>query len=89
VIRNGKVSFFDSSKGFGFIIDAENNEKYFVHVSGLIDEILKITQKQFINTVKAGFLFLTFGNGVVVWALQFVDSGFAALEVSAQPLVVC
>jgi len=38
-IRNGKVSFFDSSKGFGFIIDSENNEKYFVHVSGLIDEI--------------------------------------------------
>jgi drug/metabolite transporter (DMT)-like permease len=49
---------------------------------------LRITKKQFINTIKAGFLFLTFGNGVVVWALQFVDSGFAALEVSAQPLVV-
>ncbi|PIB23730.1 multidrug transporter [Maribacter sp. 4U21] len=49
---------------------------------------LRITRKQFINTIKAGFLFLTFGNGVVVWALQFVDSGFAALEVSAQPLVV-
>lgn len=38
-IRNGKVSFFDSSKGFGFIIDTENQEKYFCHVSGLIDEI--------------------------------------------------
>ncbi|MEK6153959.1 cold shock domain-containing protein [Flavobacteriaceae bacterium 3-367] len=38
-VRNGKVSFFDSSKGFGFIIDAENQEKYFTHVSGLIDEI--------------------------------------------------
>ncbi|WP_430906823.1 cold-shock protein [Maribacter sp. 2-571] len=38
-IRNGKVSFFDHSKGFGFIIDSENNEKYFTHVSGLIDEI--------------------------------------------------
>jgi drug/metabolite transporter (DMT)-like permease len=31
---------------------------------------------------------LSFGNGVVVWALKFVDSGFAALEISAQPLVV-
>lgn len=40
-VRKGKVSFFDSSKGFGFIIDAENNEKYFVHVSGLIDEIME------------------------------------------------
>ncbi len=38
-IRNGKVSFFDTSKGFGFIIDSGNQEKYFVHVSGLIDEI--------------------------------------------------
>ena len=40
-IRNGKVSFFDSSKGFGFIIDLENQEKYFCHVSGLIDEIVE------------------------------------------------
>ena len=38
-VRKGKVSFFDSSKGFGFIIDTENQEKYFTHVSGLIDEI--------------------------------------------------
>ncbi|GGG48079.1 cold-shock protein [Bizionia arctica] len=40
-IRKGKVSFFDSSKGFGFIIDSENQEKYFCHVSGLIDEIIE------------------------------------------------
>jgi len=39
-------------------------------------------------SVRAGFLFLTFGNGIVVWALKYVDSGFAALEISAQPLVV-
>ena len=38
-VRKGKVSFFDTSKGFGFIIDSENEEKYFTHVSGLIDEI--------------------------------------------------
>lgn len=38
-VRKGSVSFFDSSKGFGFIIDSENSEKYFCHVSGLIDEI--------------------------------------------------
>ena len=49
---------------------------------------LKITKKQFKNTFIAGFLFLTFGNGVVVWALKYVDSSFAALEISAQPLVV-
>lgn len=49
---------------------------------------LKITTAQLKNTIIAGFLFLTFGNGVVVWALRFVDSGFTALEISAQPLVV-
>jgi drug/metabolite transporter (DMT)-like permease len=49
---------------------------------------LSITKKQLKNTGIAGFLFLTFGNGVVVWALKFVDSGFAALEISAQPLVI-
>ncbi|MGM5471299.1 cold-shock protein [Flavobacteriaceae bacterium LMO-SS05] len=38
-VHRGKVSFFDSSKGFGFIIDSESQEKYFCHVSGLLDEI--------------------------------------------------
>jgi len=47
-----------------------------------------ITKKQLLNTAIAGFLFLTFGNGVVVWALKYVDSGFAALEISAQPLII-
>jgi len=58
----------------------------------IIAKILKmkltISATQLKNTIIAGFLFLTFGNGVVVWALKFVDSGFAALEISAQPLVV-
>jgi len=49
---------------------------------------LSITRRQLKNTIIAGFLFLTFGNGIVVWALKYVDSGFAALEISAQPLVV-
>lgn len=38
-VKEGKVSFFDTSKGFGFIIDSNTQDKYFVHVSGLIDEI--------------------------------------------------
>jgi len=37
--RQGKVDFFESSKGFGFIIDSANNEKYFYHISGCIDEV--------------------------------------------------
>ena len=40
-VRKGKVSFYDSSKGFGFIIDTETNEKHFTHVSGIIDEIME------------------------------------------------
>ncbi len=46
-VRNGRVSFFDHSKGFGFIIDSENNEKYFTHVSGLIDEITETDKVSF------------------------------------------
>jgi len=58
----------------------------------IIAKVLKvsllITKEQLKNVIIAGFLFLTFGNGVVVWALKYVDSGFAALEISAQPLIV-
>src|SRR5690606_25745050 len=54
----------------------------------ILGKSLVITKKQLLNTIIAGFLFLTFGNGVVVWALKYVDSGFAALEISAQPLIV-
>ncbi|MGY8915851.1 MAG: cold-shock protein [Flavobacteriales bacterium] len=39
--KTGKVSYFDTSKGFGFIIDSVSQEKYFVHVSGLIDEVFE------------------------------------------------
>jgi len=49
---------------------------------------LHISKKQLLNTILAGILFLSFGNGVVVWALRYVDSGFAALEISAQPLII-
>ncbi|WP_192821907.1 cold-shock protein [Rufibacter sp. LB8] len=38
-MKNGKVKFFNDSKGFGFIKDSESNEEYFVHVSNLVDEI--------------------------------------------------
>lgn len=57
-------------------------------IGKLLGLSLKITLKQLKNTTIAGFLFLTLGNGVIVWALKYVDSGFAALEISAQPLVV-
>jgi CspA family cold shock protein len=36
---NGTVKFFNDSKGFGFIKDQDSDKEYFVHVSGLVDEI--------------------------------------------------
>ncbi|WP_111707583.1 EamA family transporter [Lutibacter citreus] len=57
-------------------------------IAKLIGLKLSITKKQFINCTIAGFLFLTYGNGVVVWALKYVDSGFTALVISAEPLIV-
>jgi CspA family cold shock protein len=38
-MKEGKVKFFNGSKGFGFIKDNETDEEHFVHVSGLIDQI--------------------------------------------------
>lgn len=57
-------------------------------ISLALGKSLAITRKQFINAYIVGVLFLSFGNGIIVWALKYVDSGFAALEISAQPLVV-
>ncbi len=38
-MNQGKVKFFNTEKGFGFIKDTASNQEYFVHVSNLIDEI--------------------------------------------------
>jgi CspA family cold shock protein len=38
-MSTGTVKFFNNSKGFGFIKDSESEKEYFVHVSGLNDEI--------------------------------------------------
>ena len=34
-VRNGRVDFFDDSKGFGFIKETNTQEKYFVHINGV------------------------------------------------------
>jgi cold shock protein len=38
-MSKGTVKFFNDSKGFGFIKDEASEKEYFVHVSGLNDEI--------------------------------------------------
>lgn len=47
-----------------------------------------MSKGQLKNSMIAGFLFLAIGNGVVVWALSYVDTGFAALIIASQPLIV-
>ncbi len=38
-MNNGTVKFFNETKGFGFIKEDGTNKEFFVHVTGLIDEI--------------------------------------------------
>ena len=38
-MNKGTVKFFNETKGFGFIVDEADSKEYFVHVSGLVDEI--------------------------------------------------
>jgi CspA family cold shock protein len=38
-MNKGTVKFFNGAKGFGFIIDEESKKEYFVHASGLIDQV--------------------------------------------------
>ncbi|MFK5891090.1 MAG: cold shock domain-containing protein [Flavobacteriaceae bacterium] len=38
-MKKGTVKFFNEAKGFGFVIEEETNNEYFVHVSGVIDQI--------------------------------------------------
>ena len=38
-MKKGTVKFFNGSKGFGYVVEEGSNNEYFVHASGLIDEI--------------------------------------------------
>ncbi len=38
-MNRGTVKFFNESKGFGFISEEGSSKEYFVHISGLIDDI--------------------------------------------------
>lgn len=46
-MKKGTVKFFNDTKGFGFIVDDESKSEYFVHVSGLIDEIKEGDEVEF------------------------------------------
>lgn len=37
--RTGKIDFFNHSKGYGFIRELTSQDKFFVHVNGLLDDV--------------------------------------------------
>jgi cold shock CspA family protein len=49
-IRKGKVSFFNASKGYGFIKDQLTQESIFVHINGIVDSI---TENDFVTFERA------------------------------------
>jgi cold shock protein len=38
-MKTGTVKFFNEIKGFGFIKDSGSDKEYFVHATGLVDQI--------------------------------------------------
>ncbi|MCB0631311.1 MAG: EamA family transporter, partial [Lewinella sp.] len=44
--------------------------------------------RQWFWSLILGILFLSLGSGGLIWALQFIDSGFAALIVAVDPLLI-
>lgn len=46
------------------------------------------SMKQWFWSLVLGILFLSLGSGGLIWALQFIDSGFASLLVAIDPLLI-
>jgi len=56
-MKEGKVKFFNESKGFGFIVNNNNSEDVFVHATGLIDQVTQNDDVIFdIERGKKGFV---------------------------------
>ena len=41
LVHEGRIEHFNVSKGYGFVKDLKNAQKYFFHISGLIDNIVQ------------------------------------------------
>ena len=46
-MKKGTVKFFNESKGFGFSIEEDSKNEYFVHISGLVDKIREGDEVEF------------------------------------------
>ncbi len=57
-------------------------------LTAVTGRLQSISKKQWSNALFAGLLMLGFGGGFVFWALLYVDTGFTALVISGQPLLV-
>jgi len=68
-MKKGTVKFFNESKGFGFIIEEDSKNEYFVHISGVIDEIKEGDVVEF--ELKEGKKGLNAVNVKVIWYLLF------------------
>ncbi|HAG17275.1 MAG TPA: cold-shock protein [Bacteroidales bacterium] len=38
-MNTGTIKFFNTAKGYGFVKDNATAKEYFIHVSGLIDQV--------------------------------------------------
>ena len=38
-VRTGRIEFFNTTKGFGFIKETKSGEQFFVHVNGLLEAV--------------------------------------------------
>ncbi|MBL7857460.1 MAG: cold shock domain-containing protein [Cyclobacteriaceae bacterium] len=46
-MKEGTVKFFNQAKGFGFVKETETEQEFFVHISGLVDEVRENDQVTF------------------------------------------
>jgi len=46
-MKKGTVKFFNESKGFGFVTEEGSGTDYFMHISGLIDEVREGDEVEF------------------------------------------
>jgi len=44
-VRTGRLDFFNTDKGYGFIKEDNSKDKFFVHIKGFIDEDIKENDK--------------------------------------------